>query len=130
MLQSHCVQTLPAHTSAVQRNAELLTPGEHRLGGEQRGPPLTTYVVALLVDLVFFYPDIRRSPMRQALIATNVLLTLVPDPLRRSVGDPHADRSETSFKLSFRAGAPDDGVQLALASMSSAGIDKVSGTCL
>jgi hypothetical protein len=37
----------------------------------------------LLVDKVFFYPDIRRSPMRQALIATNVLLTLVPDPLRR-----------------------------------------------
>src|SRR5262245_14423436 len=38
-----------------------------------------------------------------------MLLTLVPDPLRRSVGNPHADRRKTSLELSFRAGAPTDG---------------------
>ena len=43
------------------------------------------------------------------LLAWQVLLTLVPDPLRRSVGNPHADRSKTSFELSFRTGAPTDG---------------------
>jgi hypothetical protein len=33
-----------------------------------------------------------------------MLLTLVPDPLRWPVGDPHADSSKTSLELSFRAG--------------------------
>ena len=37
-----------------------------------------------------------------------MLLTLVPDPLRWSVGDPHADSSKTSLELSFRSGAPND----------------------
>src|SRR5262249_59585793 len=31
-----------------------------------------------------------------------------PDPLRWSVGDPHADSSKTSLELSFRSGAPSD----------------------
>jgi len=34
-----------------------------------------------------------------------MLLTLVPDPLRRSVGNPHADCSKTSLELSFRPDA-------------------------
>src|SRR5580704_9645740 len=38
-----------------------------------------------------------------------MLLALVSDPLRWSVGDAHADRSETSLELSFGAGAPTDG---------------------
>src|SRR5213079_2401710 len=38
-----------------------------------------------------------------------MLLTLVPDPLRRSVGNPHADCSKTSLELSFRPAAPTDG---------------------
>jgi hypothetical protein len=38
-----------------------------------------------------------------------MLLALVPDPLRRPVGNPHADRSKTSLELAFRAGAPTDG---------------------
>src|SRR5260221_8621185 len=37
-----------------------------------------------------------------------MLLTLVPDPLRWPVGDPHADSSKTSLELSFRSGAPSD----------------------
>jgi hypothetical protein len=39
-----------------------------------------------------------------------MLLAFVPDPLWWSVGDPHPDSSETSLELSFRAGAPTDGV--------------------
>src|SRR5262249_49726194 len=44
-----------------------------------------------------------------SLVAGQMLLTLVPDPLRRSVGDPHANSSKTSLELSFGAGAPTDG---------------------
>src|SRR5215813_8062296 len=44
-----------------------------------------------------------------SLVAGQMLLPLIPDPLRRSVGNPHADSSKTSFELSFRAGAPTDG---------------------
>src|SRR5262245_10912619 len=44
-----------------------------------------------------------------SLVAGQMLLALVPDPLWWSVGDPHPDRGETSLELSFRAGAPTDG---------------------
>src|SRR5438477_2880723 len=37
-----------------------------------------------------------------------MLLTLVPDPLRWSVGGTHADSGKTSFELSFRASTPSD----------------------
>src|SRR4051812_43659258 len=37
-----------------------------------------------------------------------MLLTLVPDPLWRSVGRTHTNSSKTSFKLSFRASTPSD----------------------
>jgi hypothetical protein len=37
-----------------------------------------------------------------------MLLAFVPDSLSWSVGYPHADSSETSLELSFRAGAPTD----------------------
>src|SRR5262249_17741891 len=43
-----------------------------------------------------------------SLIPWQMLLTLVPDPLRWSVGAPHADSSKTSLELSFRSGAPSD----------------------
>ena len=43
-----------------------------------------------------------------SLVPGQMLLTLVPDPLRWSVGDPHADRSTTSLVLSLRASAPTD----------------------
>src|SRR6266481_8411255 len=52
-----------------------------------------------------------RSPVfadEPSLIPWQMLLTLVPDPLRWSVGDPHADSSKTSLELSFRSGAPSD----------------------
>src|SRR5262245_36285022 len=43
-------------------------------------------------------------------VSGQMLLALVPDPLRWSVGDPHADSSKTSLELSFRTGAPTDRV--------------------
>ena len=42
-------------------------------------------------EIVFLFP---RHPMfadEPSLVARQMLLTLVPDPLRRSVGNPHAD---------------------------------------
>src|SRR5438132_10824242 len=65
--------------------------------------------------LILFFPPcflLSRHPVfanQPSLVAGQMLLTLVPDPLRRSVGNPHADRSKTSLELSFRAGAPTDG---------------------
>src|SRR5882672_4106773 len=47
-----------------------------------------------------------------SLVPGQMLLTLVPDPLRWSVGDPHADSSKTSLELSFRSGAPTDGAPI------------------
>src|SRR5436309_5034630 len=43
-----------------------------------------------------------------------MLLTLVPDPLRRSVGRTHTDSSKTSFELSFRASTPSDVLPLGI----------------
>jgi hypothetical protein len=37
-----------------------------------------------------------------------------PDPLRRSVGDPHTDSGKAGFELSFRAGSPTDVLPLGL----------------
>jgi hypothetical protein len=45
-----------------------------------------------------------------SLLAGEMLLPLVPDPLRWSVGDPHADRSKTGLELSLRAGTPTNSV--------------------
>src|SRR6516225_5248770 len=39
-----------------------------------------------------------------------MLLTLVSNPLRRPIGDPHANSSKASLELSFRTGAPTDGM--------------------
>ena len=61
-------------------------------------------------EIVFLFS---RHPVfadQPRLVPGEMLLTLVPDPLRWSVGDPYADCSKTSLELSFRAGAPTDGV--------------------
>src|SRR5438445_2822639 len=62
--------------------------------------------VGKIVFLLSRHPVLANQP---SLVAGQMLLTLVPDPLRRSVGNPHADRSKTSLELSFRASAPTDG---------------------
>jgi len=45
-----------------------------------------------------------------SLLPGEMLLPLVPDPLRWSVGDPHADHSKTSLELSLRAATPTNSV--------------------
>src|SRR5262249_976084 len=48
-------------------------------------------------EIVFL---LSRHPMfadEPSLVPRQMLLALVPDPLRRSIGDPHADRSKTSL---------------------------------
>ena len=59
-------------------------------------------------EIVLLFP---RHPMladEPGLVARQMLLTLVPDPLRRSVGNPHADGGEASLELSFCSDAPTD----------------------
>ena len=81
-------------------------------------------------EIVFL---LSRSPVfadEPSLVPGQMLLALVPDPLRWSVGDSHANRSKTRLELSL--GVPVRQLMvchLAWASMSSAGIDRTSGTC-
>jgi hypothetical protein len=58
-----------------------------------------------------------------------MLMILIPDPLRRAVGYSHADSGESSFELSFRSVRQLMFCHPASASMSSAAIDRISGTC-
>ena len=58
--------------------------------------------VGEIVFLLSRHPVFADKP---SLVPRQMLLTLVPDPLRRSVGDPQADSGETSLELSFRTGA-------------------------
>src|ERR1700719_1319534 len=62
--------------------------------------------VGEIIFLLSGYPVFADKP---SLVAGQMLMALVSDPLWRSVGDPHADSSETSLELSFRAGSPTDG---------------------
>src|SRR5262249_9034918 len=48
------------------------------------------------------------------LVPRQMLLTLVHDPLRRSVGRTHTDSSKTSSELSFRASTPSDVLPLGI----------------
>ena len=78
-----------------------------RLDGGRQGVQVSLRrQVGKIVFLLSRHPVFANQP---SLVAGQMLLTLVPDPLRRSVGNPHADRSKTSLELSFRAGAPTDG---------------------
>src|ERR1700751_1551727 len=60
-------------------------------------------------EIVFFLPRYPVFADEPSLVAGQMLLTLVADSLWRAVGYAHADRSKTSFELSFCAGAPADG---------------------
>ena len=53
-----------------------------------------------------------RRPMfadEPSLVPRKMLLPLVPDPLRRSVGYPYTDSRKAGFELSFRTGSPANG---------------------
>ena len=66
-------------------------------------------------------------------VARQMLLALIPDPLRWSIGDTDADSGKAGFELaSFSSRFASFTVchTLALATnMSSAGIDRIFGTC-
>src|ERR1700736_3569774 len=77
-----------------------------RLDGGRQGAQVGLHrQVGEIVFLLSRHPVFADQP---SLIPRQMLLTLVPYPLRWSVGDPHADSSKTSLELSFRAGAPTD----------------------
>src|SRR5437763_16585170 len=59
-------------------------------------------------EIVFLLSRYSVFADQPSLVAGQMLLTLVPDPLRRSVGNPPADCSKTSLELSFRPTAPTD----------------------
>jgi hypothetical protein len=61
-------------------------------------------------EIVFLLPRHSVFADEPSLVAGQMLLTLVPDPLWWSVGDPDADSSKTSLELALRAGAPADGL--------------------
>src|SRR6266536_2227179 len=68
-------------------------------GGRQGAQVGVRRLVGEIVFLLSRHPVFTDEP---SLVPWQMLLTLVPDPLRWSVGDPHADRSKTSLELSFR----------------------------
>ena len=98
-----------------------------RLDGSRQGAQVSRRrQVGEIVFPLSRHPVFADEPSR---VPGQMLLALVPDPLRRSIGDPHADRSKTSLELSFVPVRQLMVCHLALASMSSAGIDKRSGMC-
>src|SRR6195256_6529529 len=78
-------------------------------GGRQGAQVSLRRQVGEIVFLLSRHPVFADEP---GLLPWQMLLTLVPDPLRWSVCDPHADSSKTSLELSFRAGAPTDGAPI------------------
>src|SRR5215218_135256 len=76
-------------------------------GGRQGAQVGLCRQVGEIVFLLSRHPVFADEP---SLVPGQMLLTLVPDALRRSVGDPHADSSKTSLELAFRTGAPADGL--------------------
>ena len=107
------VQALPGSALEVietefffQLLVSLLANPSRLDGGRQGAQVSLRRQVGEIVFLLSRHPVFADEP---SLVAGQMLLTLVPDPLRRSVGNPHADRSKTSLELSFRAGAPTDG---------------------
>src|SRR5262249_35562475 len=76
-------------------------------GGRQGAQVGLCRQVGEIVFLLSRHPVFADEP---SLLPGQMLLTLVPNPLRWSVGDPHANSSKTSLELSFRAGTPTDSV--------------------
>jgi hypothetical protein len=66
---------------------------------------------------------------KSTFVARQMLLGLVPDPLRWSVGRTDADRGNGGFELAFCPFRQFTVATWLSASMSSAGIDRISGTC-
>ena len=75
-------------------------------GGRQGAQVGLRRQVGEIVFLLSRHPVFADEP---SLIPWQMLVSLIPDPLPWSVGDPDPDSSKTSLELSFRAGAPTDG---------------------
>jgi len=86
----HLLMGLLANPPCLDGNSQTAQIGRGRQVGE----------VILLLSRGPVFAD------EPSLIPRQMLLTLVPDPLRWSVSDPHADGSKASFELAFRPGSP------------------------
>src|SRR6185312_7123186 len=51
-------------------------------------------------------PELRCSPDKPGFIAGQMLLTLIPDPLRWPIGGADADSGEAGFERALRPGPP------------------------
>ena len=76
-------------------------------GGRQGAQVGLRRQVGEIVFLLSRQPVFAEEP---SLLSGQMLLALVPDPLWWSVCYAHTDGGETSLELSFRAGAPTDGL--------------------
>src|SRR5262249_16587388 len=106
------VETLPGPAFEVIETEFLfqllvsLLANPSRLDGRRQGAQRS--LRRQVGEIVFLLP---RHPLfadEPSLVALQMLLTLVPDPLRWSVGNPHADSGETSFELALCSDAPTD----------------------
>src|SRR5262245_45162114 len=127
------MQTLPSSALEVietqlffQLLVRLLANPSRFDGGRQSAQVVPRRQVGKIVFLLSRHPVFADEP---SLLARQMLLPFVSDPLRRPIGNPHADRSKTSLELSFVPMRQLMVRHVAVASMSSAGIDKMSGTC-
>ena len=67
-------------------------------------------------EIVFLFPRHSVFADEPSLVARQMLLTLVPDPLRWAVGNQHADGGEASLELSFPPGRSRPGTRAAASS--------------
>ena len=95
-------------------------------GGRQGAQVHLCRQVGEVVFLLSRHPVFADEP---GLVSRKMLLTLVPDPLRWSIGDPHADGGETSLELSFRTGAPTDVLPWGIGQHAFGRHRRMSGTC-
>src|SRR6266567_8136379 len=89
----------------------LLTDPSRLDSGGERTKVCLGGQVGEIVFLLSGRPVFANEP---SLLARKMLLALVPDPLRWSVGRAHTDSGEAGFELSFRAGSPADVLPLGI----------------
>src|SRR5256884_6207436 len=77
-----------------------------RLDGSRQGAKVS--LRRQVGEIVFLLPRHSVFADEPSLVPWQMLLALVPDPLRWSVGDPQADSSKQSLDISFRTGEPTD----------------------
>src|ERR1700704_4361843 len=89
----------------------LLTNPSSLDGGGQGAQAGRSRQVGEIVFLLSRRPVFADKP---GLVSRQMLLTLVPDPLRWSVGRAHTHSRKAGFELSLRAGAPADVLPLGI----------------